>query len=66
MTSPEGFATIGWRNPKRRIDAATCGTAGSFSRGFAGEQNNRSIATHSMLSFAVSKSMGVPPGTASS
>ena len=48
-----GFMTIGCRKPKRRIDAATCGTAGSFLRGFAGEQKRRSIGTVSTVSFVV-------------
>jgi hypothetical protein len=42
------------------MDAATCGTAGSFLRGFDGEQKSRSIPTVSTLSFVVSKSMRCP------
>jgi hypothetical protein len=37
ITSPLGRATIGCRQPNRRIEAATCGTASSFLRGFEGE-----------------------------
>ena len=38
---------FGWRQPKRRSEAATCGSAGSFRRGFEGLQKRRSSATHS-------------------
>jgi hypothetical protein len=62
ITSPLGRSTMGWPKPIRQIDAATCGTASSFRRGFAGEQKRRSVTIHSTLSFVVSKSMGVPFG----
>jgi hypothetical protein len=37
-TSPLRFATMGCCQPKRRREAATCGTAASLIRGLAGEQ----------------------------
>ena len=38
QATAEGLATIGCCQPKRRREAATCGTASSLSRGLAGEQ----------------------------
>jgi hypothetical protein len=45
ITSPLRRATIGCCQPKRRIDAATWGTAASLRRGLVGEQKSWEIGT---------------------
>src|SRR6185369_17694425 len=47
ITSPERLATIGCCQEKRRIEAATCSTAGSLILGLAGERKTFSIGTNS-------------------
>jgi hypothetical protein len=50
ITSPEGRATTGCRQPNRSIDAATWLTASSLTRGLLGLRESWSISTHTTVS----------------